>query len=132
MRVVKLLLDENLSPFIAVQLRDAGEDVVHVRDRGALGSEDPDVMSLALDEDRIVVTKNWKHFRNLALRQNLHGGLVLIRSGGLDFQGQRGAIDSAIAAIRAEYEAGRELINRAVWVDGDDVRVEPLFLTEPH
>jgi len=48
----KLLIDENLSPNVAVTLRQEGMDVVHVRDRGMNGASDAQV---AFREDRIPV-----------------------------------------------------------------------------
>jgi len=57
-RSIKLLLDENLSPWVAVQLRADGVDVVHIRERGILGALDREVLKLAYQEDRILVTSN--------------------------------------------------------------------------
>lgn len=59
----KLLLDENLSPSIAVTLTREGYDVVHVRDRGLLQATDAQVFARAFDEDRIVVTFNCEDFK---------------------------------------------------------------------
>jgi predicted nuclease of predicted toxin-antitoxin system len=53
----KLLLDENLSPSIAVALRKEGLDVVHVRDRGMNAATDAAILEKAFEEDRIVVTR---------------------------------------------------------------------------
>jgi predicted nuclease of predicted toxin-antitoxin system len=54
---VKLLLDENVSPVVAVTLCAEGVDACHVRDRGLLGATDPEVLDLAFNEDRILVTE---------------------------------------------------------------------------
>ncbi|HVY39531.1 MAG TPA: DUF5615 family PIN-like protein [Polyangia bacterium] len=62
----KLLLDENLSPSIAVTLTREGYDVVHVRDRGLLQATDAQVFARAFDEDRIVVTFNCDDFKTRA------------------------------------------------------------------
>jgi predicted nuclease of predicted toxin-antitoxin system len=45
--VAKLLLDENLSPRAAIDLRSEGHDVVHLRERGRLGITDAEVLELA-------------------------------------------------------------------------------------
>ena len=47
MRLVKLLIDENLSPAVAHKLRIEGLDVVHVRDRGLLAGSDAEVFEKA-------------------------------------------------------------------------------------
>ena len=44
---VKLLLDENIAPVVAVTLCAEGVDACHVRDRGLLGATDPQVLELA-------------------------------------------------------------------------------------
>lgn len=39
--MVKLLLDENLSPGVAIERRGDGHDMAHLRERGRLGIADP-------------------------------------------------------------------------------------------
>lgn len=82
-RVLRCLLDENLSPRVAVQLRVDGHDAVHVRDRSLLGEPDPVVLERAFEEDRIFVSANVLDFRKLAVARELHSGLILIEDGGL-------------------------------------------------
>ena len=74
----KLLLDENLSPQIAVRLRADGVDAVHVRDRGLLEASDAAVLACAFREDRMLVTSNVDDFTRLARAVQVHPGLVLI------------------------------------------------------
>jgi predicted nuclease of predicted toxin-antitoxin system len=82
---VKALLDEQLSPQIAVLLREAGYDVVAVADRDDLaGSSDSIILEVATSEGRAVVTNNIKDFRPLAAerlaRGRTHAGLILVPS----------------------------------------------------
>lgn len=72
--MVALLLDENLSPRAAMELRADGHDVVHLRERGRLGISDPEVLDLAFDEDRVLITANVGDFRRLAGSRDLHAG----------------------------------------------------------
>jgi len=63
----KLLLDENISPRTAFPRLNSIFDVKHVRDdlqRGGLS--DPQVYTLAVAHQRILVTYNIKHFQPLA------------------------------------------------------------------
>lgn len=53
---MKFLVDENLPPRFADQLRDAGFDAGHVLDHALGGHPDEDVMALARDEGYVVVT----------------------------------------------------------------------------
>lgn len=79
----KLLLDENLSPSIAVTLTRESYDVVHVRDRGLLQATDAQVFARAFDEERIVVTFNCEDFKKLARVAAVHAGLVFFEDDGL-------------------------------------------------
>jgi hypothetical protein len=82
---VRALLDEQLSPQIAVLLREAGYDVAAVADRDDLvGRSDRLIFEVASSEDRAVVTNNIKDFRPLATEWLAHGrthsGLILLPS----------------------------------------------------
>jgi predicted nuclease of predicted toxin-antitoxin system len=79
----KLLLDENLSPQIAVRLRAQGFYVVHVRDRGLLEANDATVLDCAFREDRMLVTSNVDDFVRLGRAVQVHPGLLLIEQGSL-------------------------------------------------
>jgi uncharacterized protein with PIN domain len=82
---VKGLLDEQLSPQIALLLRQAGYDVVAVAERDDLvGSSDRVILEIAETEERSVITNNVKDFRPLAAERlaqgGTHAGLVLLPS----------------------------------------------------
>jgi len=111
---VKLLLDENLSPSIAVALCNDGIDAAHVRDRGLNGANDAVVMERAYTEDRILVTANVGDFDKLAHARKLHAGIVLVEEGDLLRDEQEKVVRQAIAAIDTEFAAGRDMVNRAL------------------
>lgn len=113
-RFVKLLLDENLSPAVALALKKQGLDVVHIRDRGMLGTTDPEVFDKAFAEDRILVTLNVGDFVKLASARELHAGVVLIEQPGLTRDEQLAVIQNAIKFIGNE-----DMANRVVWVNDD-------------
>ena len=99
---MRALLDEQLSPQIAVLLRKTGYDVVSVADRDDLaGSSDRIVFETACREGRAVVTNNIKDFRPLAaewLAQGRnHSGLILLPS-------SRTRTRSAVAVLAAAIE----------------------------
>ena len=117
MRPVKLLIDENLSPGVALKLRSEGHDVVHARDRGLLASTDAQVFKKAYEEDRVVVTSNVADFETLAAGADVHAGTVLVDDGALLRDEQEQMIRHALRAIEREYAAGRDLVNRVLYVD---------------
>jgi predicted nuclease of predicted toxin-antitoxin system len=118
---LKLLLDENLSPRVAVALRALGIDAVHVRDRSMFGATDPEVLRRALAEDRIVVTSNVSDFVRLAHSIELHAGVVLIEDGDLVREEQEAVVERAATLIQAALDAGREMINRVMDIDRSGV-----------
>jgi len=66
---VRLLLDEHLSPLIAVQLRERGHDVTAVAERpNLIGLDDHELFVFASFDRRAVVTENWADFQ-----RELHG-----------------------------------------------------------
>ena len=113
----KLFLDENLSPFICVVLREDGVDASHVRDRGMFGATDAEVLERAYAEDRLLVTLNVDDFVRLVRARDLHAGIVLIEQSGLTREEQLDVVRRALALIVAELEAGRDMVNRVLWID---------------
>lgn len=109
---MKLLLDENMSPWVAQELCKAGIDACHVRDRGMLGDTDTQVLDKAFDEDRIVVTCNIDDFVDLAGDRELHAGVILVEQADLRRQGQLDLVRRAIVAI----EQQGDLINQVLRV----------------
>jgi predicted nuclease of predicted toxin-antitoxin system len=76
---VKLLIDNALSPLVAAGLRDAGHDVVHVRDRGLGSAPDEVILELAHDEGRISVSADSDFAMLLATRITPKPSFVLLR-----------------------------------------------------
>jgi predicted nuclease of predicted toxin-antitoxin system len=104
---LRLLIDEQLSPTIAQQLRKGGFDVVHVREAGLAGKGDGEVMDWAAADQRSVVTNNIQDFRPLhASRlsgQQPHYGLVYVSS--TKFSLRKQAVGTLIKALRQLLKA---------------------------
>lgn len=97
-----LLLDEMLSPAIAVGLRDLGHHVVGVAESAAYrGMPDEQVLELAALEERGVVTANIGDFVQLDAQWRAaarpHQGIVLIAS--KRFPPDRSFVGAIIAAL---------------------------------
>jgi predicted nuclease of predicted toxin-antitoxin system len=81
---VRLLLDANLSPKrIGSALQRRGHDVLNLASDAALGAlDDPQVLELAAEQDRILVTRNARDFapilREWAEAGRHHAGCILI------------------------------------------------------
>ena len=78
---VRLLLDNNLSPRLAEQLRAAEHDVTHVRDLGLRAAPDTAVMQAAAAEARVLVSTDTDFGTLLARSGARVPSLVLVRKG---------------------------------------------------
>jgi hypothetical protein len=108
---VRALLDEQLSPQIAVLLRHAGFDVLAVADRDdLLGCSDRIVFETASGEGRALVTNNVKDFRPLAAewlaKGRIHSGLILLPSARTRTRAAVPALAAAVEAILRAHPDG--------------------------
>lgn len=63
---MRIVVDNALSPRIALALREAGHDAIHVRDLGMSALPDADIFAWAAENDRHVLTKD-ADFASLAV-----------------------------------------------------------------
>jgi predicted nuclease of predicted toxin-antitoxin system len=115
---VKLLIDENLSPRLALWANDLGIPSQAVGHVGLQGKSDPMVWEYAYRNDQIVVTINVGDFIHLAGSAELHPGVIVLREAGLNRLEQWERLRDAIAFIQAEC-AG-DLVNRVLEIRGKD------------
>jgi len=59
---VRFLIDEMFPPGTCAHLAQRGHDAVHVRDRGLDARPDSEVATVAVREERVLVTENVKDF----------------------------------------------------------------------
>ncbi len=114
MQPLKLLVDENLSPALVLDLQQRGIDAVHIRDRGLLEATDEEVFQKAYEEDRIVVTANVRDFELLARSCEIHPGILLIETGNLSRDEQKTVVWQATQAILTELSTGSSMVNRVL------------------
>lgn len=76
---LKLLLDENISPTVAVELRRAGWDAIHPREVGMKGRKDTEIIGYAKQNGRCLVTldADFADLRHYTL--GTHGGIIRFR-----------------------------------------------------
>jgi predicted nuclease of predicted toxin-antitoxin system len=121
---MKFLIDEDLSPTIALHLcYELFVDAVAVKDRGLLGVDDRSILEYALNEDRILVTANISDFERFASAIEIHAGIVFFLEGDLLRHGQIIILQEAIEAIRSEISAGRDMINRVLYISIDGTKL---------
>lgn len=122
---MKFLVDQNLSPLIAVGLSQAGHDTVHTRDLGLERASDAVVLARALAEGRIVVSADTDFGTLLAASRADGPSVVLIRR-----TSDRSA-HRLLAVLLANLAAAEEaLAEGAIVVLEDDrvrIRLLPLY-----
>ena len=94
---MKLLIDENRSPRLAIWANDLGIPSQAVGQFGLQGKSDPMVWEYAYRDDQIVVTTNVGDFIHLAGSSELHPGAIVLREASLNRLEQRERLRAANA-----------------------------------
>jgi predicted nuclease of predicted toxin-antitoxin system len=84
---MKLLLDQGLPRAAAVILRLAGIDAVHVGELGHSEAEDPVLLQLGRDNERVIVTLDADFHTLLALSSAVGPSVIRVRIEGLRSDG---------------------------------------------
>ena len=78
---MRFLVDMPLSPTLAAWLRDHLHDAVHATERALERAADIEIMTVAKDEGRTIVTADLDYPRMLALSHASEPSLILFREG---------------------------------------------------
>lgn len=108
---MKFLVDNALSPNLAVGLRAAGHDVVHLRDIGLASASDAEVFQIALADSRVIVSEDTDFATLLALRNAVKPSVLLFRG----IQDRSAAnllslLQTNIAAVTGDLDAGAVVV----------------------
>ena len=119
---MKLLIDSALSPKVALALRTAGHDAVHVGELGLAAAEDPVILDRAAEEGRVLVSADADFGSLLAFGSRNAPSVILIRG-----QTRRRASDIAgiLARLLPDLEADLEH-GAAVSIRSERVRIRAL------
>jgi predicted nuclease of predicted toxin-antitoxin system len=77
---MRFLIDANLSPRVADQLREAGHEATHVNDVGLTTADDDVILARAAEAGEVIVTADADFGALLALGNETRPSVVLLRS----------------------------------------------------
>jgi predicted nuclease of predicted toxin-antitoxin system len=119
---MRFLIDNALSPVVALRLATAGHDAIHVRDRGLHAAPDLDVLHLASLEDRIIVSADTDFGTILALRHLAKPSFILLR-GDVDRRPDRQAdmLLQCLPGLENSLEGGAVVV-----ISGTRIRIRTL------
>jgi predicted nuclease of predicted toxin-antitoxin system len=122
---VRLLVDEALQDALDHRLAESGHDVTHVRLLGLAGRTDDEVMALALQEARVLVTTDTDFGTILALTGAAGPSVLLLRGVSDSVTGRVAAIIDVLP--RVEYELSQGAV---VVIEEDRYRIRYLPIDE--
>ena len=122
---MKWLVDNALSPELAERLSAAGHDAVHVRDLKLHAATDETILSVALDQGRVVLSADTDFGGLLTLRSAKGPSVVLFRHGGPRRPQEQAAVLLAnLQVVAADLERGAMVV-----IQRDRLRVRRLPVT---
>lgn len=113
---MRLLLDEMYAPALAGLIRSEGIDATSIVETGRSGTPDAEVFSIALAEDRVLLTENVADFVQIASAHSStglrHPGVLIALSS--RFSRRPAGFASLVAAIAAVRDDA--LVDRIVYL----------------
>ena len=123
--MIRILLDEHVSPSLVSKLADKGVLAVAVAHVGLSGEPDAKIWNYAFENDFVVVTSNARDFIRL-LNVEVHPGLIVLREGGLTRDEQWDRIRPVIEHV-LESSDDNFLVNKLVEIsDVDDWEIREI------
>ncbi len=108
---MRFLVDQCLSPEIAVALGNAGHDAVHVRELGMQRAGDPEVLEHARRDDRVLISADTDFGTLLAKTAAARPSVVIFRrSSGRRPTAQAGLLLANLPAITEALDAGSVVV----------------------
>jgi hypothetical protein len=124
---LRLLLDEMYSPAVAAELRARGHDAASVHDPSHAhlsGAPDADVLAVAIDDGRVLVTENVRDYRplegQLLAAGSPHPGLLYTSNRQFP-RGDPATIGRLVRALDKLLREGPDLRDRSLFL----TRIEP-------
>lgn len=116
---MRLLLNEQINPQVAIELRKRGYDIVAATEAGTRGASDLEQLVAAASDRRAIVTYNIADFQELfaewAQRGLTHFGIVFVSEKTIP-QKSVGPLVLALERTLKEYRSEDALLNQALYL----------------
>jgi predicted nuclease of predicted toxin-antitoxin system len=106
---MKLLVDAQLPGTLARWLRGRGCDAVHLLDCGMAQADDRTIWKKAIDEERIVISKD-EDFFILATRNGDNGRLLWLRMGNCRTTDLLTRLNRDWSAVESAFAEGQQIV----------------------
>jgi predicted nuclease of predicted toxin-antitoxin system len=120
---LRFLIDMPVTPQAVSRLRDAGHDATHASAAGLATASDVELLHVARDEGRIVITADLDYPRLLAILRADSPGVILFRGGSYSDEEMLGILDRVLAK-------GQHLERSITVVDRHRIRRRTLPITD--
>lgn len=107
---MRFLVDNALSQKLAEGLRKAGHDAVHLREIGRQNAPDIEVLTRALDEDRIIISSDMDFGDLIATRELIRPSVILFRRIERKTESRLALLMKNLATIGVDLERGSIVI----------------------
>jgi predicted nuclease of predicted toxin-antitoxin system len=121
---VKFLVDQALSPAVAIELNRAGHDAVHVRDLRMHAASDEEIFDRAAQDQRAVVSADTDFGTLLATRKHTSPSVSLFRHGSQ----HRPADQAALLKANLPQLVSAPEVGSIVVIQPDRIRIRALPL----
>jgi predicted nuclease of predicted toxin-antitoxin system len=118
--VIQFLFDEDLSPTLRDAANERGYNAYHIQYLEWKGKKDPQILRRMLDENLTLVTGNWRDFRPMLKRVEVHPGAISLPD--VPRVQQVRLFNAAVNWI--EGEGGSDLVNLVLLLD-EEGNVDP-------
>ena len=110
--MIQFLIDEDVTPKLRDVANARGYNAYHVQYLDWKGRKDSAIRRRMMDEGLTLVTGNWRDFRPMLQREELHPGAISLPD--VPRAGQVRLFEAALDYIEA---AGLDMVNRVLVVD---------------
>jgi predicted nuclease of predicted toxin-antitoxin system len=121
---MRFLVDNSLSPHLAVALSRASHDAVHVRDRGLAEADDETIFEAAAREQRVIIAQDTDFGTILAMRGAPYPSLILFRCQAKSTEAVLALLMANIPTVSTDLKAGAIVV-----IEDARIRVRRLPIT---